>query len=536
MKKHIIICLIVMLPIYMTGCYDDKSSNPDSPIDEVVIDATGISEEIYVGYLEELVLAPAISKGENKNDDSGLLYEWAITESSSSTTFTFETVSREKELRFIVNRPVSFAPYIVKLTVTDNENGGLQFLRTWNIYVQSTFSDGLLVSNTHDGQTSDFIYIKNGTLSMDYADVEKVYRNILTEINGLPYQGLLSSLTYEVCGYTTGSLEHTNQVWALTPEGYCTRFDCSDFSVNGNSDSESLLTYKPDGFKFSGFFKGCQSFYAITNYGIYSFFITENVFSWYDALIKDTKFSGNIVAANSSSEVYYNHTVFLDKTDGKFRSYTTIASFAECSTYIANNVFDPNAMQNKTAVAAGITENASVATFLLKDNNTGNYGIYTLTQRQSAEVPASAGNMYAVSSSGKILLDEAVSVFFAQKELVMYVATENGIYAITYGSGNTAIVNETARFTANGEKITKAKLYQQGQYVNDIAIIAGRYPKITPLPWNNQAVIVTTQSSEFEGKVYVVPITQPGIGTMDISQALVYDGFGKILDVITIGY
>lgn len=525
-----------MLPVAMTGCYDNKSTYPVSPIDGVVIDATGISEELYVGYLEELVLAPAISNGGN-GDDSGLQYEWAITEVASWSS-DFEVVGREKVLHTIISRPVSFAPYTVKLTVTDTKNGGLQYLRIWEMYVQSTFLDGLLISDTNDGQNSDFTYIKNSTLSIDYMDIEKVYRNILTETNGSPYEGLLSSLTYEVCGYTTGTLEHTNQVWAITPEGYCTRFDCKDFSVNGNSDSESLLIYKPDGFKISRFFKGYQMFFAVTSNGIYSFVISRNTLSWYDPLIKDALISGNIVAANSSSYAAYNHTVFLDERDGKFWSYTDMTSFADCNTYLPNSVFDPNAMQNKTAIAAGITEDADIATFLLKDDHTSEYGIYTLNGYRETlpDIPASAGNMYAIPTAGKSLLDKAVSVFFAQKELVMYVATENGIYAITYGSGSTAVVNETARFTANGEKITKAKLYQQGHYVNDIATIVGSSPKIKALPWNNKAVIITTQTSEFEGKVYVVPITQPGIGTMDASQALVYDGYGKILDVITIGY
>ncbi len=56
------------------------------------------------------------------------------------------------------------------------------------------------------------------------------------------------------------------------------------------------------------------------------------------------------------------------------------------------------------------------------------------------------------------------------------------------------------------------------------------------LPWHNKAVIVSTQKSDSEGKVYVIPITQTGIGTLDPSKALAYDGFGKVLDVITIGY
>ena len=53
---------------------------------------------------------------------------------------------------------------------------------------------------------------------------------------------------------------------------------------------------------------------------------------------------------------------------------------------------------------------------------------------------------------------------------------------------------------------------------------------------NNKAIIVTTQSSEYEGKVHIIPITQVASGTLDPSKAKTYDGFGKILDVTTTGY
>ena len=61
-------------------------------------------------------------------------------------------------------------------------------------------------------------------------------------------------------------------------------------------------------------------------------------------------------------------------------------------------------------------------------------------------------------------------------------------------------------------------------------------PTIAPNAWNNKALIIVTQSAEFNGKVSIVPMKQAGAGTLDISKALIYDGFGKILDVTTTGY
>lgn len=86
------------------------------------------------------------------------------------------------------------------------------------------------------------------------------------------------------------------------------------------------------------------------------------------------------------------------------------------------------------------------------------------------------------------------------------------------------------------KKITKAKLYQQGQYTNQINVMTGNPPTIAPNAWNNKALIIVTQSAEFNGKVSIVPMKQAGAGTLDISKALIYDGFGKILDVTTTGY
>lgn len=58
-----------------------------------------------------------------------------------------------------MNRPVSAQPYYLLLTVTDTENGELQNTCIWTVYVQGTFTSGLLVADSK-GETSDFTYIK----------------------------------------------------------------------------------------------------------------------------------------------------------------------------------------------------------------------------------------------------------------------------------------------------------------------------------------------------------------------------------------
>lgn len=546
------ILIICILSLFLSSCYDDQSTLATNFIDEVVIDTTGIKHEQYIGYQELLTIEPTVKVG-NRDGESRLQYEWALAYVAKSDS-EFEVMSNDKRFSEVISRPISSAPYTLKLTVTDTENDNLQYLCLWNVYVQSSFLDGLLVSDTKDGSTSDLTLILNSNLTVNYNKEEKIYRQILENANGTPYGKLMSALTYEKYGNAMIAGSGVNQLWAITSDGDIVRFNTQDFSINGTSDDASIITYKPAGLEFKSVFRAYQMFFAYTTAGFYSFMnVSANVFGWYDAVLPGYVPDNGVIAATSSSSIYYNHTVWLDQVKGAFYSYSGSASFgATVGLYQSNNVFDPNTMSNQTAIAAGMKEDGSIATFLLKEKNSGNYAIYTLGQYKDAEgvydenwnwtetspaVPASARNKYVIPSEGKTLLDNAVSVFFAQRENVLYVATEGGIYAILYGSGDAATVSTVAKYTAaSGEVITSAKLYQQGHHSNDNATVTSTPPVVTPLEWTNKAIIFTTQKGNNDGKVYVMPISQPGIGTLDPSIALSYGGFGKILDVIAVGY
>ena len=546
------IVIAVFSSLFFSSCYDDQSTLPTNFIDEVVIDTTGINEEQFIGYQELLTMEPVITVG-GSDGESRLQYEWALAYFSKFDS-DFEVISTDRRLSEVISRPISAAPYTLKLTVTDTANDNLQYLCLWKIYVQSSFLDGLLISDTQDGVSSDLTLILNNRLTVNYNKEEKVYRKILENANGAPYNKLMTALTYEKFGNALIAGSGVNQVWAITSEGESVRFDGQDFSINGTSDDESIITYKPAGLAFKSLFRAYQMFFAHTTAGIYSFMnVAVNTFGWYDAAMTGYVPDNDVIAATSSSSVYSNHTVWLDQVKGAFYSYSGSASFgASVGQYQSNMVFDPNAMAGQTAVAAGIKEDGSIATFLLKEKSSGNYAIYTLGQFRDAEgfyddnwnwtetspaIPASARNKYVIPSEGRELLEDAVSIFFAQRENVLYVVTESGIYAILYGSGDTAVVSTTAKYTPTaGEVISSAKLYQQGHHTNDNATTTGTSPLITPLEWNNKAIILATQKGDFAGKVYVIPISQPGIGTLDPANALAYDGFGKVLDVITIGY
>ena len=559
MKKNNSTQLIILLLLnilWLTSCYEDKSSFATSLIPEVQISMSDKNQEssIYASYQSPVDIIPSITQ--EGSDGSNLRYEWAVTEETSNSNPVYEIIGTEKDFHGIINRPISNGAYTLKLTVTDVANDNLQYFYSWRLYIQSSFLDGLLVADSEDGTTTDLTLINNSQLTNQYTKEERIFRHILKAANETAYDGLLTSLTYERTGnaFITSS-SHLNQVWAISSTGESVRFNSEDYSINGTWEDERLFLYLPTDFQVKSYIRSSQLFIANTNNGLYSFInTTGNKFSMPNSVFNGFEINNNVYAANSSYVINYNHLVWLDKSKGAFYSLSG-TSYSTCDPYVSNPDFDPNDMGNQTAIAATSSQDGSLATFLLKDDNSGEYAIYTLSQYKeeegyyedpenwegwtvtSPEQPAAAKNKFTIPAAGKALLDKAVSVFFGHTNNVLYVVTDAAVYSFTYGMGNEVSVSTTSQFTpGNGEKITKAKLYQQGQYTNQLDVMTGNPPTISPNAWNNKALIIVTQSTEFDGKVSIVPMRQAGAGTLNVSQAIVYDGFGKILDVTTTGY
>lgn len=552
-KRYIKYTLFTGLLLYtLSSCYDDKSSYATDSIEELGIKVDG-AEDLYVGYQDQLDITVEISRGNTVNPTTGLEYVWEIGDEAKDNPVSYTVIGTEAELHTVIRNAISTQPYYLRLTVTDKENGDLQAVRIWKVYVQSSFIDGLLVSDTKDNVTSDFTLIENKDFTLNYTKEEKIYRNILKEATGASYHKLMTSLTYEIMG--NFGLTHINQVWAITADGYCVRFNTEAFTENGNADNEELLTYKPEGMEFYNFFKGEQSFFANTSNGIYSINPTAaNTFGWLDEAASAYSIDNKVVAACSDRSKVNACAVWFDGEKGCFVSFEGTYAFPKYrSDYQSNDYFDPQNMLGYTAVAAGMTSDGWTPAFLMKEKTTGEYSICTLTRytpadgywdeayenwtETSPEVPAAAKMRYDIPSSGKDLLDRAVSVFFAYKESILYVATADGIYTIDF-AGSSATVNTTPKYTVTGgEKITLAKLYVQGAFAADeSSVTSNLMPVFDELPLNNKSVIVAVQKGDLEGKVYVIPMTRLGTGNLDASKALSYDGFGRVLDVTTIGY
>lgn len=545
-KNRFIIALFTALAA--TSCYEDKSTLPDNPIDGVTLNATEEEKTIRVGYKEQIDIVPNITRN-GKSDDSGLTYEWAINLFPGWSKTEYEVVGTEKELHTVLNNEVNSNSYYLRLLVTDTMHDDLQYSFLYQVYIQPSLLDGLLICDTKDEQTSDFNLVMNNKLTAFYNKEEKVFRNILSDKNEA-YPGLIKSIVPTNAGNYT--MTHTNMIWAIDENGQLGCYETDNYTLRSMDD---CFIYKPA--SVSLVMRAGQYICAATDMGFYAVNytnFTSSYFGWINASLSNYPIDNNVYAAfsgNGIGDSYSNYALaawFCDEADA-FISGDMFFSNAQAAPF-NNTTYD---LSNKRAIAGGMSVDEVTPTFLLKDEVTGEYTIYTLSRQKDAEgeydadgnwietapgADSSIKNAYTIPAEGKTLLDKAVAYSFAALESILYVATADGVYTINF-AGATATVNSVAQFTASGEEITGMKLYQQGMYITEHD---SRYNAEYPdnggweeTAWNNRAVIVTTQKGS-EGVVYVVPMTQLGTGNLDATDALRYDGFGRILAVSTTVY
>lgn len=554
--KKILTCIVLAFAASgLVGCYEDKSTYATDLIPDIVLTDTETTA-IYTGYLEQIDFAPELTQGGKVlEDNDNYTYTWELNEVPDENQF--QTISTERELHVTVPNGISTTPYLLKLTVKDTEND-LEYLFWWDLYIQSAFLDGLVISDTKDGATSDLTLVLNQKLTTNYAGKEeKIFRNILASgSSAAAYPGLLRSLTPMLYGYIYSKAKH--YLWATDQNGELVRFNCEDYSVASEGD---VLLYASEGQKFYKLFgtgnsNACQTLMvAMSNAGNYCIqCVTTEVFSWPNTAMNASSIKNGICASRSYSANNECVAAWLDeKTNKLIVADPNFAGYLIYHTITGSGAYDADNLGDQQVIAAGMTYTENIPALLLKDN-AGTYAIYTITPHQaeegyytdpdnwegwvvtSPEIPYGPRARIEIPAEGKALLDQATGTAFCTMQAILYVATADGIYAIDFASGK-AVVSDV-KFTPDaGEKITSVKLYQQGQYQYSSNMCGdgeNQYREL--LDWTNYAVIVTTQKSDTEGCVYVVPMTQIGTGNLDKAQALKYDGFGKILDVTTTGY
>ena len=545
--KKITLIIALFAALVNVGCYEDKSTLADNPIDGVELTIAEEDKTIRVGYKEQIDVVPNLTKG-GSTDLTGLEYEWAINLFTGWGNSEYEVVGNEKELHTVLNNPASGEYYYLRLIVTDTLNDNLQYSFLYKVYVQNSMTDGLLICDTKDDVTSDLHLIMNDKFTQFYDKQEKIFRNILSD-KGETYPALIKSLAPASAGYYPG----LNLMWAVDENGQIGGYNTEDYTL---SDMKKCFIYAPE--SINAVMRIGQYICADTDLGFFAVNYVSfeaSYFGWINSTMSGYPIDNGVYAAYSGNGIGSDNSAyslgawFCDEADA-FVSADMLFYPAPQATLYPNGNHD---LSNKRAIAGGMSVDEITPSFLLKDEQTGEYTIYVLSRQMDEQgeydadwnwivtapaVPSSIKAAYTVPAEGKALLDKAVAVDFACLESIIYVATEDGVYTINF-AGVSPIVNTVAQFKTSGETITGMQLYQQGMYLTERnQIYNPEYPDQggwEQVDWNNRAIIVTAQKGD-EGVVYVVPMIQFGTGNLDASSAVRYDGFGRILAVSTTVY
>lgn len=531
MKRFIKYLLIVVL--IAQSCYKDKSSLDVNKLAPVVIDTTGIASTLRVGYMDKFRIEPIITKNGVRNHED-LICEWIINETPKSKDYVklFDGPVFDSH----IEAPIDPSNYIFRLKVTDKEYDYSYFI-TWKLYITSSIGEGIMVAYTEDNVTSDIALIMDKPISANYTGETSIRKGFVEARNG----NKLSSLVESSC-YTYRDNLRRSTVWLTMSDGSFETLDCEDYVRNNNE-----MIYKPDGFKSNRFAKGGQSVCFFTSEGMYRIGMNDHL-----PTVPFTKKanggdpSRNMVSADNSSSSNADQIVWYSESKGKFYG---MASFMSGSSAAYPDqptaAFNPGNLPNKECLAAGLSTEKSLHTFLLKDKSSGDFAIYTIQREiinwddydNSQFLGAKA--KFDIPAAANPIINNAKSIFFMVDAPVMYVATEDAIYTIIFSS-SPAYFEQTPRYDAPaGEKISIVKLYQEGYYTSNTSDFEGDYASLEIAPLTNKSVMVATQKSEFEGIVRVIPMqlnmASSGVLEKDPSKHLKYEGFAKILDIISQG-
>lgn len=527
MKKRLYTTFILLLALFAaSGCFQDKSTLDTSKLDAVTIESQDIPDILRVDYLGQVSFAPTVKMGRVTNPDN-LSYKWEINQTPGRPDMV--EIGNERVLNATITNQIISAAYTLVFTAIDNQHG-LEYKKTWPLYVSSAFREGIVVADTKDGQKSDLNLIMDNNITTSYDKGEKILYSIWETATGEAYPSLIESIEYAL--HKPSALLTKNLITTISQDNDIQMVNCEDYSI-----------YKTVGQIFPGYGQDFnpQSFYTINNG--YWVMVNDNVpyvtatnqiVTSFMLPVSGVQPADNAIVVADNSGGAGPYAIWFNSTAGAF--YTVAMTFttpATGSPYTTQGVFDPQNIPNRTAVAGDVSMDGKTATMLLKDNSTGNYEIYGISfsyyDANYNSIPSSPKLKASVPESLTSIIDNAVSVVFNLFDPMMFVATSDKVYAVNFGGG---VVSYQEVYTVASGEIAKAKLFLQGRYKlyqKDFNQDSGPIFE-APLDLNANALVLAVNQGGNSGTIEIIPQSNTATGSLNIAGTKKYTGFGKILD------
>lgn len=514
--KKIILCttLLFISAAFFYSCRKDLSTYNDNKIDGVKFDTTGQST-LNIFQFDTLQLKPKLDL--SKLNEGDLSFEWKI--NIEPGTLEYMTVGTSRDLSFPIELKPNPAnrPYQLLYTVTD-KNTGLQYIMAWPLTVRNSIGEGLVIAETADNSTTDISHIMSPLVTPDY-DKTSVKHNIFSTINGHTIPGVLAQLRYT-------KLKGAGGVMMGMSSNTIVAVKTADYTLAA-ADDDLFYTDVPN--RQHQMIGGViQSDVYVGNGKLTAVWLEIN--SRFGVPF-DSKFVvPDIVALNGNNDYPATVVNFYEEEKGLFVYQPSVSSFGDRNMYGVESStsagFDPSDLPGKKNLAASVNLDGDFL-HVLKDKSSNNVGLYIIEGGKYDDdynfIAPKAKAYYDLTSAPEI--QNAKRFVFMDDQKILYYATDTKIYAVIY-STSAPIFSE--RYTANGsEEITTLQVYRQADYPKRID---GWDPPY--ISTNNKQLIMSTYDGS-EGKVYILPIINFGVGNIDKANSKVFGGFKKITAIAT---
>ena len=533
MKKYILYVLLIFLNMnFFTACFDDKSTDPDHPIPDIVIDTIGIPGSFKVTQNERLTIRPKVRR--DNGDASYLSYKWMLNTVATTTQATganysnYVCIGESEVLDTIIFLAPNEITYFLWFQVTDNKT---QYRRDilWKVLVQSAYNEGILIANTKDGRTTDFSLIEGQQFTEGWTGADKITHNLYSNANGNTMDGLVK----QIC-HSYNSVIKSKRFYCIGNDFY-TLVDGLEYKLVGRDFEviyDNTLSMKPEQIFFSStgyivwvndgnmypFNKGIARDYPNIQIPM-GYAVQEGE----TQKIKTSKIDKYVAYTHQSGNSKSAWGVWYDKAEGRFlcqKGYPYVKKSIETFVSDPQKAFDPNNLPGLETVYAAIGVNGDFY-MIMKNTTTGVYQVYVIERTTS-----SAKYLYNIPGNE---MDQAMGYVVSEDGNVIYFATSTQIYAIVLG-GVSPQVN--LLYTISSGEITHFSMFRQAWYlINPMTYVSGAGYKV-PID-THENLLLTGVWDGNNGTLYTIPIVSASGGSIDQNNIKTYSGFGKILTVVS---
>ena len=503
--KFIYYSVIIFLCFAYSCSYDDKTTYADEFIPNIVIDTVGIPVTHVVVREDTLIIKPNVSK-EGVSKDM-FEYEWLLTLDPGSDFKASKVIGTEEHLRYYVEEIPDASYYGLWYRVTDKTTGLMESIM-WQVQVEASSGQGLVVAYTKDNQTTDFAIVQDSLFTLNYMDREAdkmlptSYRyDVFSNQNGHAFKGVVKWM-FAQARYLDKRL--TYMLHGASKENIF-RINTLDFSMLMEGKEcfyDPFVTFNID------YYGMCGSYAVLSNNGRLYGLPTE-----YSTATQPAKFGidlpGHYTSNSSISE--YSYLAWFEPETGKFQTASgyIMTWSTEPSVFVNPSSgpikeFDLNNMLGYKLLAGGATRQDHC--FVLEKD--GKIGLYNLTK--TSRSPFNPRIYVDISNAPEI--GNATSFAFNTLEDVMYYAANNTVYAVIF-SGREPKFKEIYRADEPIEFINFLKKTGQKQ-----------------VPFANKCLLVVTNGDN--GKIHA--LRQKGTNTGEYEFIQTFEGFGGRITAVAV--